>query len=297
MKTYRTIQALIALLLLSMPSFSQWEVPEKKQKANPPFIFNRQSVKDGKVIYYKHCSSCHGDIGKANFQPLTPAPGDLGSAQTEINPDGGLFYKISTGKGLMPVFKDVLTDNEKWQTISYMRNFHTNYVQKLNVEAKAEKWTGGEIIFQISNLESSKKCRIKLTGDNGEKFIPIEGASIGIFTERMFGTMQIGQTLETDEYGFASLPFPENLPGDEEGNLNITVKLLDDDIYGEVSTTEILKIGKPKQVTNILEGTPIWSANKVPFWILFSYVGIILLMWGAMIYVLLSILKIKKYNI
>lgn len=296
MKTLKNIQILIAFLIVINPIYSQWEVPEKKQKANAPFIFSRQTVKSGKAIYYKHCSSCHGDLGKANFQALSPSPGDLSLEKARNNTDGELFYKISTGKGLMPVFQNAITDDEKWQVISYIRNSHPEYAQKIEAESKMEKWTGGEIKIQLSNLESSRKCRIKVIGDNGEKFIPIEGASIGIFTERMFGTLQLGKAIETDEYGFATIPYPEGLPGDEEGNLTITVKLLDDDIYGNVSSTKTMKIAQAKVVKDILQGRNMWSARTVPFWVLFSYLGMILLIWGTIIYILISVLKIKKYN-
>ncbi len=121
------------------------------------------------------------------------------------------------------------------------------------------------------------------------------GANIGVYTPRMFGVLQIGAVAETDEYGFAFVDFPDGLPGDEEGMLELTIKLEDDDIYGDVSRIEVMKAGAPADPVDILEGRHLWSTrDKAPLWLLFSFFGIIAGIWGTILYIVFKLATIRR---
>jgi len=81
-------------------------------------------VKAGKVVYIAECVDCHGRRGagdgpgtkdlKSKVPPLT-------NADIWRQPDGALFWKISTGRGDMPGFEDMLGDEKRWQVLNYAR--------------------------------------------------------------------------------------------------------------------------------------------------------------------------------
>jgi len=72
-------------------------------------------------VYADKCAHCHGDTGKGDGRDANrydPAPTDLSDSK-KMNPatDGELFYKISEGKKPMPVFKNKLTEDQRWQLV------------------------------------------------------------------------------------------------------------------------------------------------------------------------------------
>ena len=99
-------------------SYSQdWQVPEDKTGKVASFKFDDVSHKNGEKIFQQNCISCHGTPGKNNFVQLVPPPGDPATDKFQKQTDGDLFYKITTGRGAMPSFKNTLTEEERWSVI------------------------------------------------------------------------------------------------------------------------------------------------------------------------------------
>ncbi|MEO6666719.1 MAG: cytochrome c [Nitrospiria bacterium] len=92
------------------------------ERANP-LTRSETVVASGKSVYEKQCALCHGPSGSGN----TPAasafshrPPDFTkgfNAQT----DGELFWKVTKGGGPMPAYEAILTDEQRWQVIHYLR--------------------------------------------------------------------------------------------------------------------------------------------------------------------------------
>ena len=87
-------------------------------------------VLKGADRYGAHCASCHGPMGFGNGQAsgnLHPHPADLAwSLSSPDTKDDFLFWTMSVGGAQfgtkMPAFKKSdLSDEEKWQIITYMR--------------------------------------------------------------------------------------------------------------------------------------------------------------------------------
>ena len=133
MKTKIFIINLSALLILLMPVFSlaqsDWMVSEKKQKNVNPIAFSEESVKAGKQIFLANCKSCHGDPGKANGLPLAPPPTDVAlQAFLDKNTDGNLFHKVTDGQTTMPAYKAILSEDQRWDIVNFIRSFDANHV-------------------------------------------------------------------------------------------------------------------------------------------------------------------------
>ena len=297
MKTYSKLIIFFLSLLISLPAISQneWTVPERKKNINPPINFDRTQIKAGKATYKKLCASCHGEVGMDNYKQLTPSPNDLGNEQIEANTDGELYFKISNGRTLMPQFAGMLGEMEIWSTIAYVRSFHPDYILQSGMNIQIEVFDGDSVSLEAESLPDSKRIKLRTFGYKAGESYPLEGVAIGISTPRMFGTLQIGKVVETDEYGFAFMDFPAGLPGDEDGMLELTIKLEDAELYGDVVIVEQMKAGAPLTQIDVLEGRHLWSTrDKAPLWVLFSFFGIIIGIWGTIIFIVFKLATIRR---
>ena len=119
----------IGMAVLSLMAFQQpakpWVVPEKFEKTVSPVKSDANSLKEGKELYGKHCSSCHGKTGLGDGSKaaqLKTEPGDFSTAAFQKQSNGALFYKISEGRGDMPSFKKkVEGDEDIWNLVNYLR--------------------------------------------------------------------------------------------------------------------------------------------------------------------------------
>jgi mono/diheme cytochrome c family protein len=102
-----------------------WIVPDKYVKMKNPVKADAVSIKAGKVLYEKHCQSCHGKTGKGDgtkAASLETEPGDFSSKTFKAQTDGSMFYKTQTGRDEMPSFKNKIPDEEDiWSVVNYLR--------------------------------------------------------------------------------------------------------------------------------------------------------------------------------
>ena len=104
-----------------------WVVPDKYLKMKNPVAADATSIKAGKVLFEKHCQSCHGKTGKGDgtkAATLKTEPGDFTSKAFKAEVDGALFYKTQTGRDEMPSFKNKIPDaDDIWSVVNYIRTF------------------------------------------------------------------------------------------------------------------------------------------------------------------------------
>jgi len=85
------------------------------------------ALKSAREVYADKCAHCHGDTGKGDGRDASgydPAPMDFADAKRMSDAsDGELFYKISEGKKPMPVFKNKLTEEQRWELVLLIRSF------------------------------------------------------------------------------------------------------------------------------------------------------------------------------
>lgn len=95
------------------------------RKANP-IESTPASIAAGARLYTAQCLSCHGKSGTGNgvrAAELDPRPQDLTNPNYWLQSDGELYYKTTKGRTPMPAFAKLLSDEERWHTINYIRTF------------------------------------------------------------------------------------------------------------------------------------------------------------------------------
>ena len=119
----------VVMFLLSAASVQKqdtWDVPDSYRKMKNPVIADSASISDGQILYKKHCGSCHGRTGLGDgvkARQIQTWPGDLSSDVYQDQSDGEQFYKSKFGKDEMPSYEKILTDEEIWDIVNYMRTF------------------------------------------------------------------------------------------------------------------------------------------------------------------------------
>ncbi len=105
------------------PDQEKWVAPASAKSLKNPFSGN-SSINKGKSIYKTRCVVCHGDKGKGDGpagKALNPPPADHTAAAVQSQTDGELFWKISEGRGPMVGWKLILSEEERWHLVNYLR--------------------------------------------------------------------------------------------------------------------------------------------------------------------------------
>jgi mono/diheme cytochrome c family protein len=104
-----------------------WPVPEEAKQLKNPLQASAPALKSAREVYADKCAQCHGDSGKGDGRDAArydPAPTDFTDAKRmSTATDGELFYKISEGKKPMPVFKNKLSEDQRWELVLFIRSF------------------------------------------------------------------------------------------------------------------------------------------------------------------------------
>ena len=104
-------------------------VPAEYAGRANPFESSADIVNEGGQLYATHCALCHGSEGLGDgllANSLSPSPALLAYLiQMPMAADEYLLWSISEGGQAfgtgMPVFKGVLSREEIWKTISFLR--------------------------------------------------------------------------------------------------------------------------------------------------------------------------------
>lgn len=119
-----------SFLLLSMVTLKSnlqdpWKVPAKYEKMENPYAKATDAENIGRILYAKHCKSCHGSKGKGDGKKaatLDTPVGDFSDDSFKKQSDGSLYYKSFVGRDEMPSFnKKIKDEEEKWLLINYVR--------------------------------------------------------------------------------------------------------------------------------------------------------------------------------
>jgi mono/diheme cytochrome c family protein len=122
----------VAVLLLSGGGHPQsvraqgsapWVAPAAEKAKKNPLPNDKKTIEQGEKLAKVNCASCHGNKGKGDGPAavaLNPKPADWTSKRVQDEPDGEIFWKITTGRGPMPPWRH-LPENDRWALVRYIR--------------------------------------------------------------------------------------------------------------------------------------------------------------------------------
>ncbi|CAN5541276.1 hypothetical protein BH23BAC1_BH23BAC1_37690 [soil metagenome] len=101
-----------------------WKVPVWADTITNPFHDEPLVLMQGEELYNMYCSACHGESGHGDGSPggvFGPKPANFHDKEVKKQSDGVLYWKISTGRGIMPPFEDIFSEEQRWQLVAYLR--------------------------------------------------------------------------------------------------------------------------------------------------------------------------------
>ena len=114
-----------ALPKVSAPAPGTWVVPASDKSKPNPVKANSESLRTGKELYLKHCTSCHGKSGSGDGAKAAMLKTPSGSFKLPVfqnQTDGAIFYKIREGKNEMPAYAKKIPDAaDIWSIVNYLR--------------------------------------------------------------------------------------------------------------------------------------------------------------------------------
>ena len=117
--------ALLSMTALRLNVQEDWEVPAKYQKMENTYADTADADNIGRILYSKHCKSCHGSKGKGDgtkADSIDTEMGDFTDGSLNDQTDGALYYKTFIGRDDMPSFqKKIKDEKDQWMIINYLR--------------------------------------------------------------------------------------------------------------------------------------------------------------------------------
>lgn len=93
---------------------------------------------DGEAIFMRECAACHGEDGEGNEQDGSRIPPHNGNPIVTADDPISVISVVLTGRGGMPRFDGVLTDEEIAAVVSYIRGAWDNDAEPVDVETVQE---------------------------------------------------------------------------------------------------------------------------------------------------------------
>ena len=128
MKTEIQILLVITFLICNRSElFAQdesWVAPKSANDMKNPFAGDESATAKGKMMFNQMCAICHGMKGDGTGGggvSLNPKPTDFLSIKVKDETDGAIFWKMTEGKPPMASYKDMLTEDQRWQLVTYIR--------------------------------------------------------------------------------------------------------------------------------------------------------------------------------
>jgi len=186
-----------------------------------------------------------------------------------------------------------------------INNYLNRYVLKLLVLLSLIAFNSS-IVFGQDAMEDAI-LSISFSEDNDTKIIttkaidqsgvPIEDLELYYFVKRTFSLLPIGDPFNsTDENGIIEVEFPNDLPGDPEGNVIIVVKILESDLYND----QTLEVSKNWGIPTVLEDPDaekrsLWAAAaNAPISLIFIVCSMIIAVWYIIFYIIFKLYKISR---
>lgn len=114
---------------ISAQENNNWIAPANSTNVKNPFFGNKAATAEGKIIYNQMCVLCHGITGKGNGAAglsLEKKPANFLALKVRNQTDGNIFWKITTGKAPMASYEELLTDDQRWKLVNYIRELEIN---------------------------------------------------------------------------------------------------------------------------------------------------------------------------
>ena len=173
-------------------------------------------------------------------------------------------------------------------------NFTATFAGKDSIEAAEEVVAVKRARLEITPVkeDSVLTAKVKLVDLSTGTESPVDSTTLGVYVKRMFSALKLGEGT-TDEAGEATIEIPNNLPGDDKGNLTLLARLDESETYGNLEASVVQQWGTP--VSDELKELPraLWSSHP-PIWMLVTFVVLMSAVWGHYLVIIIQLFRLRR---
>ena len=173
-------------------------------------------------------------------------------------------------------------------------NFKASFAGKDSLEAAEEVVVVKRARLEITPVreDSLLTVKVKLVDLSTGTENPVPETDLGVFVNRMFSALKLGEG-KTDDAGEATIEIPNNLPGDDKGNITLLARLEENETYGNLEASVVQQWGTP--VSSELKDLPraLWSPHP-PIWMLVTFVVLMSAVWGHYLVIIIQLIRLRK---
>jgi hypothetical protein len=150
------------------------------------------------------------------------------------------------------------------------------------------------VSISFSEEENTKTIIAKATDQTG---LPIEDLELYFYVKRTFSLLPIGDRFNaTDENGLLEIEFPNDLPGDTDGNVIIVTKIIESDLYNDLSIEKTKNWGIPIILEDPkIEKRSLWAAAaNAPISLIIIVSLMIISVWYIICFILYKLYRISR---
>lgn len=150
---------IIFLFGVSVNAQVKWVTPASQTHKENPFTNSQEAITNGQKTYASLCVACHGKIGRGDgvaAAGLNPKPADFTTKEFQNQSDAAIFWKLSTGRGVMAGYEGMLSEKERWEVVSYLKSLETTTTLEVKKkgEIKDDKINNTFLFTQLINAQT-----------------------------------------------------------------------------------------------------------------------------------------------
>lgn len=162
---------------------------------------------------------------------------------------------------------------------------------KLNGAEASVKFKELNVKMALVEKDSSNTIILKAfsIGPKGEN-IPLKETNFNLYVQGLYSKLKVGECFV--DGGEGTFVFPDNIPGDENGNLKIYARLEENEVFGDVEKTENAKWGNHR--TGFVEPQRSLWTSGAPIWMITTLIILLAGVWSHYMYAIVQLIKIRK---
>lgn len=125
---------------------------------------------------------------------------------------------------------------------------------------------------------------------DGEK-IPVSGEEVSLYVPRMFSMLIVGSGAL--EEGEITIDFPDDIPGDADGNLTVVGGFVNHWQFGNVEKRAVSTWGVPASHEVAESHRELWT-QIAPTWMIITLTIMLLGVWGHYLFAIISLVRIGR---
>jgi hypothetical protein len=198
---------------------------------------------------------------------------------------------VTDNKGAAKI--ELTTDLKITTDIAGMWLFNTEFKGNDTIEAASSDISVKDVTLEVTYTQpdSIKTISVKAYTLSNGKALPASGEPVLVYIPRMFSLLQIGE-IPLDDNGTGTLEFPDDLPGDKDGNIKIITRFEENATFGNVERQVDIKWGLPTDYSLPTTHRALWT-KTAPKWMIYTLSILLTGVWGHYLFAIISLIRIR----